>query len=99
MHLMHASRFLTEATNPFISKTLVGQNSTQMWHPLQYFSMISIVGSFFSIHVAPLTKMPVQASANYGLITHTVYKLQVGVAGKNAVLKRFSQKGGKEGKT
>jgi len=44
MHLMQASGLTTWATNPFICKTWVGQNSTQILQPLQYFSLISILG-------------------------------------------------------
>src|SRR6185369_12552946 len=99
MHLMQASRFLTLATKPFISKTLVGQNSTQIWHPLQYFSMISMVGSFFSIHVAPLTDLPFQAGNKAAFIAHTVYRRQALVWQENMVLTVFLAKKGQGGDT
>jgi len=39
---MQASALATLTTKASISRTFVGQNSAQMLHPLQYFSMISI---------------------------------------------------------
>jgi hypothetical protein len=41
MHPIQASGLTTFTRKPSISRTLVGQNSTQMLHPLQYDSIIS----------------------------------------------------------
>jgi hypothetical protein len=56
MHLMQASSLTTLATKASISKTRVGQNSTQMLHPLHNLSMTSTRGLL--IHILSFFEMP-----------------------------------------
>jgi len=50
-HAVHASKFTTSGYGPFIAKTWVGQNSTQISQLLHHSFLILIVGSFFCFSV------------------------------------------------
>jgi hypothetical protein len=89
LHAMHASGLATFTTNPSIARTFVGQNSTQMLHPLQYLSMTSI--SAFALLITVFLLFEDVASCNglvkrRNLITFDQYMPEISVYSKYCAL-------------